>query len=109
MASMPGGPPLLTDSDVDALAWQFVNSAYADDTNADWPLDRRLDGFLRRRGLVRLAEDGGAYDLVLNRVMAYIAARRQPTNDPQGRDFGPYRRSRPTGRMDVVNTTNPEF
>jgi hypothetical protein len=32
--------------------------------------------------LVRLAEDGDAYDLILNRVMAYIAARPEPTNGP---------------------------
>ena len=51
MAYTLGDPPLLSDSDVDALAWQFLNSAYADKTYADWPLDRRLDGFLRRRGL----------------------------------------------------------
>ena len=63
---------LLTDSDVDALAWQFLNSAYADKTYADWPLDRRLDGFLRRRGLFRIAEDGDAYGLVLERVMRDI-------------------------------------
>jgi hypothetical protein len=75
MASALGDPPLLTDSDVDELAWQFLNSAYADDTHADWPLDRRIEGFLRRRGLIRLAEDGDAYDLILNRVMAYITAR----------------------------------
>jgi hypothetical protein len=72
---MLGGPPSLTDSDVDALAWQFLNSAYADGTYADWPLDRRLDGFLRRQGLVGLAEDGDACEVVVNRVMAYIAAR----------------------------------
>jgi hypothetical protein len=78
MASRLGDPPLLTDSDVDALAWQFFNSAYADDTYADWPLDRRLDGFLRRQGLSSVAEDGDAYDLVLNRVMAYIGAVSQP-------------------------------
>jgi hypothetical protein len=74
MASLPS-PPLLTDADVDALAWQFLDSAYADDTYADWPLDRRIEGFLRRRGLVRFAEDGDAQDLILNRVMAYIAMR----------------------------------
>jgi len=75
MPSTVSGPPFLTDSDVDALAWQFMHSAYADDTYADWPLDRRLEGFLRRRGPGRLAEDGDAYDLILNRVMAYIGAR----------------------------------
>ena len=73
-ATTLGDPPLLTDSAVDALAWQFLNSAYAADTYADWPLDRRLDGFLRRGGLVRIVEDGDAYDLVLNRVMFYIGA-----------------------------------
>ena len=75
MTFLPSGPPLLTDSDVDALAWQFLHSPYADQTYADWPLDRRLDGFLRREGLARLVEDGGTYDLILDRVMAYIAAR----------------------------------
>ncbi len=75
MPSTPSGPPLVTDSDVDALAWQFMNSAYANDAYADWPLDRRLDGFLLHRGLVRLAEDGDAYELILDRVMAFIAAR----------------------------------
>ena len=75
MTSMLGGPPSLTDSDVDALAWQFLHSPYADQTYADWPLDRRLDGFLRREGLARLVEDGDTYDLILDRVMAYIAAR----------------------------------
>ena len=79
MASTLGDPPLLTDSDVDALAWQFLNSAYADNNKyADWPLDRRLDGFLRRQGLIRLAEDGDAYDLILNRVLAYIGVGSRP-------------------------------
>jgi hypothetical protein len=75
MSSLPGGPPLVTDSDVDTLAWQFLHSHYADETYADWPLDRRLDGFLRSQGLVRLVEDGDTYDLILDRVMAFIAAR----------------------------------
>lgn len=65
----------MTDADVDALAWQFLNSDYADDVYADWPLDRRLDAFLRRRELGRLVEDGDAYDIVLDRVMAHMRAR----------------------------------
>lgn len=73
MGSTRGDSPLSTDSDIDALAWQFLDSAYADNnTYVDWPLDRRLDGFLRRQGLVRLVEDGDAYDLILRRVMAHI-------------------------------------
>jgi hypothetical protein len=78
MASQLGDPPLLTDSDVEALAWRFLNSAYADSTYADWPLDRRLDGFLRRQGLSRVAEYGDAYGVVLNRVMACIGAMSRP-------------------------------
>ena len=83
MGSPLGDPPLLTDSDVDALAWQFMYSAYADDTYADWSLDRRLDGFLRHRGLSRIAEDGDAYSLVLNRVMTYIGAVSRPVRKAQ--------------------------
>ncbi|TVS85272.1 hypothetical protein [Mycobacterium helveticum] len=75
MASTVGGPHLVTDSDADALAWQFMHSDYADDIYADLPLDRRLDGFLRRQGLGRLTEDGDAHNLILNRVMACIGVR----------------------------------
>lgn len=66
--------PLLTDSEADELASQFLHSPFADDIYADWSLDQRLDGFLRHRGLVRLAEDGDAYDLILDSVMASIGA-----------------------------------
>jgi hypothetical protein len=72
MGSHLDDPLRLTDADVDALAWEFINSAYAHKTYADWPLDRRLEGFLRRRGLGRAVEDGDAYDFILNRVMSYI-------------------------------------
>jgi len=77
MASTAGGPPCLTDADVDALAYEFLHSAFANDTYAHRSLDRRLDGFLRNRELVRLIEDGDAYDLILDRVMSYIGALRR--------------------------------
>lgn len=77
MAARADGPPCLTDAYVDALAFEFLNSRFADDNYADWPLDRRLDGFLRQRELVRLIEDGDAYDLILERVMSYIGALRR--------------------------------
>lgn len=68
---MGGNPPLLTDSDVDTLAWGFLHSRYVGTTYAGWSLDRRLDTFLRRRGLTRVADDGDLSNIVLDRIMAY--------------------------------------
>jgi hypothetical protein len=73
MAFTAGDPAVLSDSDVDILAREFVYSAYADNTYAEWPLDRRLDGFLRRRGLFRIVEDGDSYGVVLDRVMKHVS------------------------------------
>jgi hypothetical protein len=69
-----GGNPslLLTDSDVDALAREFLCSRYLGPIYADWSPDRRLDTFLRRRGLSRVADDGDLTNIVLDRVMAQV-------------------------------------
>jgi hypothetical protein len=67
---MGGIPPMLTDSDVDSLAWEFLNSSYVGPTYANWPLDRRLDKFLRRSDLTRVADDGDLINVVLDRIMA---------------------------------------
>ncbi len=83
MGSMLSNPPSLTDSDVDALAWEFLNSAYADDTYASWSLERRLDGFLRRSEFAGISQDGDACDLVLSRVMAHIGAVSHPALSSQ--------------------------
>lgn len=77
MPSTTDGCPSPTDSDLDELAYAFLHSPYAGDTYVDWCLDQRLEGFLRNRGLVRLVENGDAYDLILNRVMAYIGQLRR--------------------------------
>jgi hypothetical protein len=81
---MVGDSRLVTDSDVDALACRFLHSTYADETYADWPLDQRLDGFLRRCGLVRISEDGDAYNLILDRVMAHIGCGDADDSGPDG-------------------------
>ncbi|OBG63096.1 hypothetical protein A5680_07440 [Mycobacterium sp. E2989] len=60
---------LLTDSDVDALASEFLQSHYLGPIYADWSPDRRLDTFLRRRGLSRVADDGDLSNTVLERVL----------------------------------------
>ncbi|KZS57857.1 hypothetical protein A4G26_12180 [Mycobacterium kansasii] len=69
---MRGDPPLLTDSDVDGLAWEFLRSRYVDTIYAGWSPDRRLDTFLRRRGLGRVADDGDLSNIVLDRIMRYV-------------------------------------
>lgn len=86
MGSPLGNAALLTDSDLDALAVQFLNSPYADRNKySEWPLDRRIEGFLLRRGLVRLAEDGDAYGLILDHVMAYLGAARRRSSGVGGK------------------------
>jgi hypothetical protein len=71
---MGANPPLLlTDSDVDDLAREFVRSRYLGPIYADWSPDRRLDTFLRRRGLPRVADDGDLSRMVLDRIMAQVS------------------------------------
>ncbi len=72
---MTAASAFVTDADVDALAYDFLNSPFAADTYADWPLDRRLAGFLRHGGLLRLVDDGDAYGLILDRVMSHIGVK----------------------------------
>jgi hypothetical protein len=70
---MGGNPPLLlTDSDVDGLACEFLRSHYFGPTYAGWSPDRRFDIFLRRRGLSRVADDGDLSNIVLDRIMAHV-------------------------------------
>lgn len=77
MSSTADGCAALTDADADELASAFLHSPYSGDTYIDWRLDQRLDAFLRHRGLVRLAEDGDAYGLIIDRVMAYLGGLRR--------------------------------
>ncbi|MDY6995658.1 MAG: hypothetical protein SW019_03615 [Actinomycetota bacterium] len=58
----------------DDVAWQFLASEFAGDIYVAWPIDRRLDAFLRRRGYRGLRDDGSAYEALLDRVMANIGA-----------------------------------
>lgn len=69
----PNPPLLLTDTDVDALAREFLVSRYLGPIYADWSPDRRLDTFLRRRGLARVADDGDLAMIVLDRVMVQVS------------------------------------
>jgi hypothetical protein len=79
-----GNPPLLTDSDVDTLAWEFLRSRYVGPIYADWSPDRRLDTFLRRRGLARVADDGDLTNIVLDRIMGYVSNAPRSPHDMAG-------------------------
>jgi hypothetical protein len=68
------GAVSLTDQDVDTITFDFMHSPYVEGTYGAWSLDRRLESFLRRDGLGRVADDGDLHDLVRNRVMAYLKA-----------------------------------
>ena len=86
---MAGAPASITDSDVDTLACEFLQSPYVGPIYADWSPDRRLDVFLRRRGLARVADDGDLTNIVLNRIMACVhvvtPTAQGLTHEPPGR------------------------
>jgi len=72
MKPVADNSPNVIDSDVDALALQFLKSDYPDGQRAAEPLNRRLDCFLRRRGLARLADSGDIYNIILGRAVSYL-------------------------------------
>ena len=61
---------------LDAIAWKFLGSEFTGKIYADWPIDRRVDTYLRRHGLIDIVDDAGAYDALLERVMANIGRAR---------------------------------
>lgn len=71
---------------LDDIAWGFLCSEYTEQRNWDAPLDRRLDAYLRHRGLDHVVNDGSAYSAVLDRVMVnFKRARREQVLDPPHR------------------------
>jgi hypothetical protein len=73
----PAGQFELTTSHLDDIAWDFLGSEFAEHIYADWPMDRRVDAFLRHEGRDDLVKDGAAYDVLLQRVMANIGRARR--------------------------------
>jgi uncharacterized protein YqjF (DUF2071 family) len=69
----PAGRTDLTGQQLDAVAWDFLNSEFTANAYATWPIDRRVDAYLRHSGLDNLINDGGAYDALIQRVMANIS------------------------------------
>ncbi|AFM15821.1 hypothetical protein Mycch_1011 [Mycolicibacterium chubuense NBB4] len=61
-----------TEGKLDDLAWQFLRSEFTGDAYAMWPLDRRLDVFLRHHGYREIRDNGSTYGALLDRVMSRI-------------------------------------
>lgn len=62
---------------LDSVAWKFLNSELTGATYADWPIDRRIDVFLKRYGFREVLDDGTAYEALLERVMANMGRARR--------------------------------
>lgn len=58
--------------ELEIVAWRFLRSEFTEQTYSDWPMDRRVDAFLVHYGLIELMNDGSAYDVLLERIMANI-------------------------------------
>jgi hypothetical protein len=56
--------------EIDGIAWKFLCSPVTRRDYLDWPLERRVDAFLRHLKRVDILNDGAAYGALLDRVMA---------------------------------------
>jgi len=72
--------------EIDGLAWQFLCSHFTRRDYWDWPLERRIEAYLRHLHRLDILNDGAAYDAVIERVMANIPrARRDGVLEPPRR------------------------
>ena len=72
--------------EIEGIAWKFLCSPFTRRDYWDWPLERRIDAFLRQLKRLDIINDGGAYSALIERVMANIPrARRDGVLDPPRR------------------------
>lgn len=62
---------------MDERALAFLGSEFAGSRYIDWPIERRLEAYLRHQGLGRLADDGADFETLLQRVMTNFATARR--------------------------------
>lgn len=65
------------DRELDSIAWEFLCSPFTGRNYWDWSLERRLDAYLRHHDLERVLNDGAAYAIVVDRVMANLGRARR--------------------------------
>jgi hypothetical protein len=56
------------------LSWEFLKSEFAQDNYGNWPIERRLDAYLRHHELLEVLNDGVVYRSLLDCVMANIGS-----------------------------------
>ena len=66
-----------TQLDLDHSALEFLGSEFTDPVYGRWTIERRLEVFLRHRGLTELADDGEGFAALLDRVMVNFATARR--------------------------------
>ena len=72
--------------EIDGIAWKFLCSHFTRRDYVDWPLERRIDAFLRHLKRLDILNDGAAYSTLIDRVMAnFPRARRDGVLDPPRR------------------------
>jgi hypothetical protein len=68
----PAGRTHWTSSDLDDIACDFLRSEFTAQIYSIWPIDRRVDAYLRRLGLDDVVNRGAVYQDLIERVMANI-------------------------------------
>lgn len=75
-----------TAEEIDGIAWQFLCSPFTRRDYWDWPLERRIDAYLRQLKRPDILNNGAAYGALIDRVMAnFSRARRDGVLDPPHR------------------------
>jgi len=75
-----------TAEEIDGIAWQFLCSPFTRLDYWDWPLERRVDSYLRHHQRSDILNDGAAYGALVDRVMAnFPRARRDGVLQPPHR------------------------
>lgn len=68
----PTARSTVTRGQLAAVAWKFLESDYTGPIYKGWPIDRRVEAFLVRKGPRALLDDGSAYEALIEQVMANI-------------------------------------
>lgn len=72
--------------EIDGIAWQFLCSPFTRLDYWNWPLERRIDAYLRQLKRPDILNNGATYSALIERVMAnFPRARRVGVLDPPHR------------------------